>query len=441
MNAKLLKVLKWTAIVVICLVVVYTVLLVVSGIKLSNAYAEVKKSGRPMTIEEIIPKQVSDEDNAALLYKSAVLLLNSGGVFWKVITPEEFPGTNHDAVIKFLADKNVVTALGLIKDAADKPAYRYDLDYTKGAGMLLPHISAFRSIQRLLAIRAKVEAERGDYGSAWKTIMIGYKTADTLHNEPVLISQLLRIAMFEVIDQVAGDLAKISPPNDVQADALTVVIKQFADDTTMVVAMDSERFLMGEWAFRQPAAELAKLGDASDVPVLQLVLNYVMFCKPGRQFMHVSYLRIMNDVTNFMKSPWWEENISTCSKIEKNIPRWDILSRLLVPHLGKCKIKHAVHMARVRVSQTAFSLMRHKLAHGKFPATLVECDAKFLPGQPVDPFSGKPLVYRQEGNGFILYSIGANSKDDGGKPEPRGELTAEVKEKKEWDLMWKYEGK
>ncbi len=34
---------------------------------------------------------------------------------------------------------------------------------------------------------------------------------------------------------------------------------------------------------------------------------------------------------------------------------------------------------------------------------------------PIDPFTGKPLVYRREGEGFIVYSLGSNQKDDGGR--------------------------
>jgi hypothetical protein len=89
--------------------------------------------------------------------------------------------------------------------------------------------------------------------------------------------------------------------------------------------------------------------------------------------------------------------------------------------------------------------MRHKLVHEKFPSILAECDPKFLSVQPVDPFSGKPLVYRQEGNGFVLYSIGENMNDDGGKPEPTSEAKSKMSEKesqeKAWDIVWKIDGK
>jgi len=33
-----------------------------------------------------------------------------------------------------------------------------------------------------------------------------------------------------------------------------------------------------------------------------------------------------------------------------------------------------------------------------------------------DPFSGKPFCYRMEGQGFTLYSVGEDGRDDGGKP-------------------------
>jgi hypothetical protein len=33
-----------------------------------------------------------------------------------------------------------------------------------------------------------------------------------------------------------------------------------------------------------------------------------------------------------------------------------------------------------------------------------------------DPFDGQPLRYRNQGTGYVLYSIGPDLKDDGGKP-------------------------
>jgi hypothetical protein len=38
-----------------------------------------------------------------------------------------------------------------------------------------------------------------------------------------------------------------------------------------------------------------------------------------------------------------------------------------------------------------------------------------LPKLQTDYFSGKNFVYRRNGEGFILYSVGANRRDDGGR--------------------------
>ena len=45
-------------------------------------------------------------------------------------------------------------------------------------------------------------------------------------------------------------------------------------------------------------------------------------------------------------------------------------------------------------------------------------------GVPGDLFSGKALVYRPTENGYLLYSVGVNGKDDGGRSaddEPPGD--------------------
>jgi hypothetical protein len=49
---------------------------------------------------------------------------------------------------------------------------------------------------------------------------------------------------------------------------------------------------------------------------------------------------------------------------------------------------------------------------------------KYLAQVPRDLFSGKPLIYRPAGNGYLLYSVGVNGKDEGGRSsddEPAGD--------------------
>jgi hypothetical protein len=55
----------------------------------------------------------------------------------------------------------------------------------------------------------------------------------------------------------------------------------------------------------------------------------------------------------------------------------------------------------------------HKLRTGKYPASL---EALQLGEMIIDPFSGKPFVYKTDPRfGFLLYSVSENRVDDGGQ--------------------------
>jgi hypothetical protein len=80
----------------------------------------------------------------------------------------------------------------------------------------------------------------------------------------------------------------------------------------------------------------------------------------------------------------------------------------LVSREAKC-------LACFRLAMTAVALEQFRAASGKYPATLNELTPNYLDAAPADPFDGQPLRYRLQGAGYLLYSIGQDLKDDGGK--------------------------
>ena len=93
----------------------------------------------------------------------------------------------------------------------------------------------------------------------------------------------------------------------------------------------------------------------------------------------------------------------------------DIMIALLAP--GNTK----VYTGRDRCEQVqrniqvAFALAAYRSDNGHYPAKLEDLAPKYLPSIPADLFSGKPLIYRPTENGYLLYSVGPNEKDDGGR--------------------------
>jgi hypothetical protein len=63
------------------------------------------------------------------------------------------------------------------------------------------------------------------------------------------------------------------------------------------------------------------------------------------------------------------------------------------------------------------ALEQFRAAHNnRYPAGLSELTPSYLNAVLTDPFDGQPLRYRNQGTGYVLYSIGPDLKDDGGKP-------------------------
>jgi hypothetical protein len=91
---------------------------------------------------------------------------------------------------------------------------------------------------------------------------------------------------------------------------------------------------------------------------------------------------------------------------------------------------HKVQNAWDRMTQThdnlrlAFALARFHCDYGHYPKTLDVLAPKYLDHVPADIFSGKALIYRPSETGYLVYSVGINGKDDGGRgydDEPPGD--------------------
>ena len=91
-----------------------------------------------------------------------------------------------------------------------------------------------------------------------------------------------------------------------------------------------------------------------------------------------------------------------------------ILVSMLMPALGKIVDVCDERLMQAEVLHAGAALALHEAETGRFPATLGELTPKYLKVIPPDRFSGKGLVYRREGKGCVVYSVGMNLKDDGG---------------------------
>ncbi len=70
--------------------------------------------------------------------------------------------------------------------------------------------------------------------------------------------------------------------------------------------------------------------------------------------------------------------------------------------------------ARLRLLECELALRAYRLEKGRLPERLGELVPDYVPEVPLDPFSGRPLVYRKTKDEYLLYSLGADRIDGGG---------------------------
>jgi len=76
----------------------------------------------------------------------------------------------------------------------------------------------------------------------------------------------------------------------------------------------------------------------------------------------------------------------------------------------------ARRFAALRTSEAAVAIERYRLAHGgALPDTLDALVPALLPNVPIDPFSGAPVKLVRVDDRYVVYSVGTNQKDEGGK--------------------------
>jgi hypothetical protein len=81
----------------------------------------------------------------------------------------------------------------------------------------------------------------------------------------------------------------------------------------------------------------------------------------------------------------------------------------------RAEIKHKRVVAHLRLLIAELALRCYQSEQGRAPTGLKQLVPKYLQRVPADPFSGQPLVYRPQDNYWLLYSVGENGVDDGGK--------------------------
>ena len=433
MRKRTAKILTGIAIALIALSLMYAIAVSVSGAALDRAYAALKEDGRPMALADIMPPEVPDAENAGLLYESAALLLKaqpaaqtnllmhlfelSGKLNDRSITPDE------RQELQQLIGQDVVTrAVQLVEQGARRPACHFDCDYEAGVNIRLPQLYNLRMLAQALGAKARLEAQAGDTARAWDTVHTQLRLADAPRDEPLLLSQLVRIAMVRLVCDTIRQVSARALPHEQQLDHIQNSLTAFEDARPLVLGIDGDRLVFGEWAFNLPKMELLRQHAHAGWPQ-DIWAALKVWYKPTFLAYHTAYLGIMHECAQLMDQPYSSESVTAAAERINKRPQG--LAQTLAAAMVQARKQYARLQADIRVTHTGLGLLLNRQSSETFPEDL----AVFSPEDVMDPFSGEPLRYRRRPDGFVLYSIGADLKDNEGHSKQGPQDT-------DWDIAW-----
>jgi len=338
------------------------------------------------------------------------------------------PQPQEPAADVLLALSNFNPALEELRQASLRPYARIPLHYENGfdsAGELLPWLATIKRCAQFLQLRILVELEAGQSEAALADMKLLFRVTDSVLKQPFLISQLVRIAMtaiciqpiYEGLAQHRWSDAQLVELEQVLAGQDYLADYEFAmrgEKMTAVATFEKQR-LTREMKYDDDSSGTNKIVTVSFrfMPSAYFYQNKLAFAQMDDRF-----IMPLVDLTNRVVAPAALRKTLEALQAQMKHCFWPYKAQavMALPAISACVMKVARIQSQVDLARTACALERFRLAHGNYPETLAALAPQFIENLPHDIINGQPLHYRRTDDGrFVLYSVGWDETDDGGK--------------------------
>lgn len=322
-------------------------------------------------------------------------------------------------------------ALELVRQAALKE--RFYIPLSTEPSNPAPFI-AFRSCDYLIStrqtlnMRALWNFQRGNHRQAWEDLVTMRQLARLMEQRSLATDLVMSAFVCEAAGERAIALLEAEPDVDILHSVLDRWQVLAASEAALQSIDISERF-----RFCHMILSTRKV-KGHDIPLTNIDLNCVLREANSTYDETVAALRLksyqdrqntLEALDNYMfdtscrylDGPVQLRLLSYGGAWTRGIQNAALSSFLLNMMPAANMLNNAVTQAQVRDELTVvgLALAIHKAEKGEYPEKLEQLVPDVLAKVPQDEFSGKPFVYRRTAEGYLLYSVGPNLVDDGGR--------------------------
>lgn len=356
------------------------------------AIGEIRSRGEPVWFSELAPKDHPEWDEAGrrldeILSRLQPLSEEFNRAFNGVGPPEP---DNYSALATALVENRDV--IDEVVDLARTKTcrHRYDFGDPDPLVILLDHVSGIRAITKLLAAEHRQCLAAGDEATALDVLTASFEITDLLVHDPIFVSQLVRAAVGnEALNSLEAHLSTFSL-RDEPLRQLDERLSRCEASFRLTDAMLCERAtaLTSMRTAVQKGGRLLRDRSGRDMAFYarQMAVFLPMVDSTGPTYRH--------EVQRLVKA--------TDDQIEADRLKFT-LAAVFFPNLNKIHAAGLEYRQRLINARLALRVCSHRDVQGSLPMSLADVVDETLPAVPIGYFSGAPVRYNVEADGFSIY--------------------------------------
>ncbi|HAB16181.1 MAG TPA: hypothetical protein DCE44_07010 [Verrucomicrobiales bacterium] len=305
--------------------------------------------------------------------------------------------------------------------ALQRPRARFPINLSGGGmNLVLPHLVVLKRTANAFALEAYLAADRREPDRAFHALNDGLRLGDIVKTEPTIISMLVGIACHAITIGAAEHVLSRDVLGDAELAKLQHAFRHSASNQTFATAMLGEICLAESIRHLSASNVVEMFGPSNPASLSEMaqIAGLWLYAASGMTRRdYAAVVEILDDQRRNALRPF-PERWHNGRKIAEEANRK--LSRQFLPLAGafvfpNSSAKDGRIVATLEAASVACAVERYRRAHNqRLPESLNALVPDVLEAIPHDPIDGQPLRYRPFTNGYVVYSIGEDERDDGG---------------------------
>lgn len=423
----------------VLLVLVVAAMVVVAGVIIASYVAQrrlggeivrISRAGEPVTFTDLRfddQNQATAGLDAAGLYVEAVRQINPKdlaklvqlNVFYRTnlvsLPASQFPSDLHEKMEQTLT--NAKPMFAKLDKGASLGLSGYDIGIIHGNQACRTRLDSVEGTVFLLSLRTLDSILNRDGNEAAESIISTLKMMRVFDVQPTMLVQGRKIICVRLVCSDIQILLMYCNPSEKQLKEMQTLLQKSLGSDSLEKTLMAERVYQLEVARNILPKDVASKYLMADVPNLPERLTL-----PGlswhRMRLYTGSLRYLHNLAWFITvahKPWPEPLDEIMDANKTSSEKTNKLMSAVVPFSRLT----AETLAFVRCTTTAVAIERYRHQNKKLPDSLNDILPLYIESVPLDPFTGKPLLYTRDGQSFTVYSTGFNRIDDGGVLVPK----------------------